>query len=279
MTGVLSHGSTQHTLTTQPPPLPAQARQHSPVVGFFLDLLIAIGVLLLVSIACGVAWGVVQGIQVGLQGGGDPATIAGSIGQPSAIAQIWITLVGTGTAALAVYFWRRRATTTERIASWRAARRWSTWGWALLAGLATFAFSVGAGWLGEQAGIEVVPTNQTLIESVLDSHPAFLLVFAVLLAPAYEELLFRRVLFGRLWAAGRPWLGVLLSSAAFALVHEVPGLGGNDAAAASLLWLIYGAMGAMFAWVYWRTGTLWAAIGAHAINNLAACGLWLLGSN
>jgi membrane protease YdiL (CAAX protease family) len=37
-----------------------------------------------------------------------------------------------------------------------------------------------------------------------------------------------------------------------------------------MLWLTYGFLGAAFAFVYWRTRTLWAAIGAHALNNAIA---------
>lgn len=263
--------------TAMTPPSPAphapaiQPRPARPVAGFFLDLLVAITVLLVVSIGCVVVWAFFQGIQTG----GDTARL----GEPGPVAQVWMALIGTSTAALFVYFWRRRATSAERTASWIAARRPATWRLAGLAGLAAFAFGMGTGWLGERAGIEPVPTNQLMIETMIGSHPWFLLLFVVVLAPAYEELLFRRVLFGRLLAAGRPWLGIALSSAAFALVHEVPGLGGNDAPAVALLWLGYAAMGAMFAWVYWRTGTLWAAIGAHAINNLAACAVLMLGSS
>src|SRR3546814_1196571 len=79
----------------------------------------------------------------------------------------------------------------------------------------------------QQAGVEQVPTNQPLIEAMGARNPALLLLVVALLAPAYEELLFRRVLFGRLWAAGRPLLGIVLSSAAFACMHELPGTGGN----------------------------------------------------
>ena len=107
------------------------------------------------------------------------------------------------------------------------------------------------------------------------TNPAFLLLFAAVLAPAYEELMFRRVLFGRLWAAGKPWLGLVLSSAAFAMIHEVPGTTGNPLEVTLLLWLVYGGMGAAFAWVYWRTGTLWAAFGAHALHNFASVALLL----
>src|SRR3546814_7665495 len=85
-------------------------------------------------------------------------------------------------------------------------------------------------------------------------NPALLLLVVALLAPAYEELLFRRVLFGRLWAAGRPLLGIVLSSVAFACMHELPGTGGNGLLAGALLWTCYAMMGALFAWVYRRTG-------------------------
>ena len=105
------------------------------------------------------------------------------------------------------------------------------------------------------------------------SNPIFLALFGVLIAPAYEELLFRRVLFGRLWAAGRPWLGVALSSVAFAFLHEIPGTSGNSWQATGVLWLTYGFMGAAFALVYWRTRTLWAPIAAHALNNAVALAL------
>lgn len=122
-----------------------------------------------------------------------------------------------------------------------------------------------------------MPSNQALIEAVGVEFPVALLVFVVLLAPAYEELLFRRVLFGRLWAAGRPLLGLVLSSVLFACMHEMPGLGGSGPLAGALLWGCYAAMGALFAWVYWRTGTLWAAVGAHAVNNAIAGALLLAG--
>ena len=119
-------------------------------------------------------------------------------------------------------------------------------------------------------GVEPVPTNLLLMQQAWAQYPLFLIVFAVLLAPAYEELLFRRVLFGRLWAAGRPWLGLLLSSAVFALVHEVPGTSHNGPAEILQLWLVYGGMGVAFAWVYRKTGTLWAAFAAHGLNNATA---------
>ena len=132
-----------------------------------------------------------------------------------------------------------------------------------------FLFSGAVSWLGEQWGIRPTPTNLAMVEEAMARFPLFMLAFTVLLAPAYEELLFRRVLFGRLWAAGLPWTGLLLSSVAFALVHELPGAtaGGWET---GQLWLVYGVMGGAFAWLYRRTGTLWAPIAAHAVNNAVA---------
>lgn len=254
----------------------------SPVGAFFLDMVIAAATLLALSLLCSLAWGLWRGIEVGREaarsGAALPASadIAQLLGQPGALAQMLIALLGTGGAALLVYYWRRRASAAERAASTRAIGRATTWGWTLLVAALVFAGSSLLGWSGKQLGIEPVPTNLPLMEQALTNFPLFLLLFAVLLAPAYEELLFRRVLFGRLWAAGRPGLGMFLSSAAFALMHEIPGTSANGPLEILQLWLIYGSMGVAFAWLYRKTGTLWAAIAAHAINNAIALGALVL---
>ncbi len=257
--------------------VPPASRPGSPVLGFWIDVGIAIATLLAVSLACGIAWGVYRGVVLGMEAARsgaapDPGALAGQMGQPGALAQMLMAIMATGSAALLLYFWRRRASKTERQASHRAALRPSTWGWTLLVAAGVFAGSSLISWAAGQAGIEPVPTNMALMQQALAQFPVFLVIFAVLLAPAYEELLFRRVLFGRLLAAGRPVLGIVLSSAAFALVHEIPGTTPNGAAEIAQLWLVYGGMGAAFAWLYWRTGTLWAPFVAHALNNAIALG-------
>ncbi len=262
-----------------PPPLPTAAWRR-PLAGFAVDLALGIALVFGVAFAGTTLWAFARGVQLGLRGGaetGGQAELLARIGQPGALALLVISIAGSATAALVLYFWRRRASAGERLASRAAARRPSTWGWALLAGLASFAVSALVTTVGQQAGIEQTPSNGPVIEAVGAVHPVLLLALAVLAAPACEELLFRRVLFGRLWAAGRPWLGLALSSAVFACLHELPGTGGKGFAAGLLLWGCYAAMGAAFAAVYWRTGTLWSAIGAHAANNLLACALLLAG--
>ncbi|KAB7775821.1 MULTISPECIES: type II CAAX endopeptidase family protein [Xanthomonas] len=275
-------------LPATPLPLPSAppARPRRPILGFFLDVLLAAVVLLAVSVLSGLVWGVIRGFQLAmeLKAQGVPADrlaalVAQQVGQPGALAQLLIALVSTLSAALLLYFLRRPASAAERRASWLAARTPSTWGWVLLVAVGVFVGSATISALAAQIGIKPVPTNLPLMQDAMAQMPLFLCVFAIVIAPAYEELLFRRVLFGRLWDAGRPRLGMLLSGAAFALVHEVPGTTGNSLAATAQLWLVYGGMGAAFAWLYKRTGTLWAPIAAHGLNNaIAVAGLYWFGA-
>ncbi|HYG06771.1 MAG TPA: CPBP family intramembrane glutamic endopeptidase [Stenotrophomonas sp.] len=269
----MSPSSAVQTLSA--PANAAPAPDRAPLLNFFLDALIALVVLLFVSIGSGIAWGVFRGIQVVAQARSkgveiDPAQVSHQLGQPGAMAQLLMALVSTGAAALVVYFWRRRAGRAERQQAWAALRQPGTWGLAMLVAVGVFCFSTATGMLADQLQIKPVPTNLSLMSDLLSQWPLSAVLFAVVLAPAYEELLFRRVLFGRLLAAGRPWLGMLLSSLAFALLHEIPGLSGNGVLAICQLWLVYGTMGAAFAWLYWRTGSLWAAIIAHGLNNAIA---------
>ncbi|WP_313146941.1 CPBP family intramembrane glutamic endopeptidase [Stenotrophomonas sp.] len=262
-----------------PPPVPpasAAPRRGSPVAGFFIDLGIGAATLFILSLVAGLAWGLYRGIQVGYASakntgaGIDPSSVTEALGTPGALAQVLMALVSTGGAALLLYFLRRPANAAERQASTQALRRPSTWGWTLLVATLIVIGSNGIAFLAKQFGVEPVPTNLALMQHAIERFPLFLVLFAVVLAPAYEELLFRRVLFGRLWQAGRPWLGVLLSSLAFALIHEIPGTSANGPAEIAQLWLVYGGMGAAFCWLYRRTGTLWAAIIAHGLNNAVA---------
>ncbi|RDZ26564.1 CPBP family intramembrane glutamic endopeptidase [Lysobacter silvisoli] len=256
-----------------PAPLP-RPRTAAVVAHSLLDLILAAALMLALSLAGMLAWSFWRGLDVAMrQPGLAPERVAAAIGQPGPLAQILVSLLAMGGAAVAVYLLRRRANREQRAAAWQALRRPATWGWALGTGLATFGLSAALSELGRALGAEPVPTNVEMIQAALRSHPLLTLLFAVALAPAYEELLFRRVLFGRYWAAGLPWLGIAFSSLAFALLHELPGISQNGPGAIVLLWLTYAAIGAAFAWVYRRTGSLWAAVLAHGTNNLLACAL------
>ncbi|KPN05382.1 CPBP family intramembrane glutamic endopeptidase [Xanthomonas arboricola] len=258
-----------------PTPAAGTAPLLPPLLGFGIDVLIATGLLLSLSVAGFALWGVFRGVSAVQAAKAQGLTLSSSeimatIGQPGVLVQLLTALVSTASPALLLYYWRRRATADEHRASRAAARRASTWGWTALIAVGVFLLSNLVSVAASALGIKPVPTNLPLMEEAIRRWPLALVVFAVAIAPAYEELLFRRVLFGRLLAAGRPWLGIALSSAIFALVHEVPGVSGNGPAAIAQLWLVYGGMGAAFAWLYWRTGTLWAPIVAHGVNNATA---------
>jgi membrane protease YdiL (CAAX protease family) len=251
---------------------PAALPLRSVLPAFVLDLALAVTLSFSTLMLGLFGWAAWRGIQLAQQAGGAPdaQALQAQLGTPPVLFLIVMTLVSTGGSALALYFWRRRATPIERRESTSRLAKPATWGWALAAGLVTFTFSslMSAG--GRALGLDLEPSNLDLIEEGFARFPVFLALFAVVLAPLYEELLFRRVLFGRLWQAGWPTLGLVLSSLAFALVHELPSLNGKPAASTLFLIMVYAGMGGIFAWVYRRTGTLWAAIAAHILNNAIA---------
>lgn len=259
-------------------PLPRlpPARRRTLLGGFLLDLVLAVVVMAAALVLASIGWGLWRAIELA-RGGADSATITAALGAPGALAQIVMTLLGMSAVALSLYFLRHPASAAERRQSAEHMRRPATWAWAAAVGLAVFLGSSLVGWLASLAGIEPEPTNLAMIDQALRQWPLFVVLFAVVLAPAYEELLFRRVLFGRFLAGGRPWLGLVLSSLAFALIHELPGASANPPLAVAQLWLVYGGMGAAFAWLYWRTGTLWAPILAHALNNAIALAVHIFG--
>ena len=256
------------TTASTPPALPLR----SVLPAFVLDVVLAVTLSFSTLMLGLFGWSAWRGVQLAQQSGGvlDAATVQSRLGTPPVLFLIVMTLVGTGGTALVLYLWRRRATPTERRASIDRLRLPRTWGWALVAGLATFLFSTLMSAGGRALGLDLQPSNLDLIKDGFARFPVFLALFAVVLAPLYEELLFRRVLFGRLWEAGWPVLGLILSSLVFALVHELPGLNGKPADSTLFLILVYTGMGGIFAWVYRRTGTLWAAIAAHILNNAIA---------
>src|SRR5271165_1827650 len=74
--------------------------------------------------------------------------------------------------------------------------------------------------------------------------------------PIVEEMMFRGLLFAALAQWLPAWLAALASSLVFALWHQEP---------YRILPLTI--MGLGFAYIYYRSGTLWAPIAAHAFNN------------
>ena len=148
---------------------------------------------------------------------------------------------------------------------------------AIITGFATFAGTVSSTYLLNAYGMELKPSNQALLETLSNQWPTLTTILAVFIVPVFEELFFRKQLFARFAAAGYAVSGYLLSSLLFALMHEP--LPTQGITRWLLMLAVYGSMGAVFAWVYQKTGRLWPAIVAHASNNIFAMSALLIGSS
>ncbi len=83
----------------------------------------------------------------------------------------------------------------------------------------------------------------------------------VILAPLFEELVFRGLLFAILRRKFRFLPAALISAGLFGLAH-----GYGIVGLISVCW-----SGVLWAWIYEKTGSLAPGILAHAINNLLVC--------
>lgn len=108
--------------------------------------------------------------------------------------------------------------------------------------------------------------NDTTISARIDDAPHMTLLIVVFLAPFVEEVLFRGLVFGNLRGKSRA-VAYVVSCALFALLHVWQFAVENQDITYFLVMLQYLVPGAVLAWVYDRTGTLWTSIGLHAAAN------------
>ena len=130
-------------------------------------------------------------------------------------------------------------------------------GWAALAlvgsVVATFVYLVAA------AGFTDGAVPPPLPASLLDERPLLTVLLVVLVGPAAEEVFFRGFCFAGLVGRWGFWGAAVGSSAFFGLAHVDPALIGPAAVS-----------GFVFAWVYWRTGSLRPVVLAHVARNAVA---------
>ena len=185
----------------------------------------------------------------------------------------WQAFIGSGAVAMAAVvlaLWRRRWHPDEFALSRAAASRAATW-WRVLATAAgCTVIATSAGVALDALGIEARASNSAPIASLHASQPLATFMLAVVLAPLYEELLFRRVLCGRLVDAGLPRIAIIASAVLFATSHELPGMGDAHWLGGLVIWLAYVLIGMAFGALYVRTGTLAAPVAAHALHNAIA---------
>jgi membrane protease YdiL (CAAX protease family) len=104
--------------------------------------------------------------------------------------------------------------------------------------------------------------EQEDIETLFDDNAVLPLVFIalVIMAPLSEEVFFRAFVFPGLVRPIGLVPAMVVSGLIFGMFH-VTGLSSLG------LVLPFGAIGAMFAWLYYRTGSIWSSIIAHALFN------------
>jgi membrane protease YdiL (CAAX protease family) len=145
----------------------------------------------------------------------------------------------------------------------RRARFWPSLGWAG-AGLGSFlAFVVLYSALVTPEGDQSVTEDLGADEGTLALIAAGIVVIVV--APVAEEFFFR----GFFYRALRTRLGIVAAAATDGLVFGLIHFSGSDTLE---LLPILGFLGFVFCLVYERTGTLYATIGLHALNNSFAYG-------
>jgi membrane protease YdiL (CAAX protease family) len=127
---------------------------------------------------------------------------------------------------------------------------------------------IGVGLLLDPATDAAAATSETGFDARAALLSMLLVLFLVPLQSTAEEVVFRGLCMQVLGAwIRKPWFAILIPSIGFASLHiyDIWGL------------LAVGLLGAVSAWLTWRTGGLEAAIAIHIVNNYVAFGIMASG--
>ena len=197
-----------------------------------------------------------------LLAGPSTSSSAGSISAGSAIALALGSLVLYGWEALAAWLFSLRSA-GRSLVLWGFRRPTKAYFWVVPVGLiAVYAFSLAH-------DLIVNPKQQAIISDFPHTTlgAAMFVLVAVVMAPLFEEVIFRGFLF-RGFANSWGWVwGALASAAIFGAAHLQLDV-----------FLPLAALGFVLAWAYHRTGSLWTCITMHALFNLIAVAAWALTS-
>ena len=187
---------------------------------------------------------------------------AGAISAGGLIALVLGSLVLYGWEALAAWLFSLRSA-GRSLVLWGFRRPTKAYFWVVPVGLlAVYAFSI-------VHDLIVNPKQQAIISDFPHTTlgAAMFVLVAVVMAPLFEEVIFRGFLF-RGFANSWGWVwGALASAAIFGAAHLQLDV-----------FLPLAALGFVLAWAYHRTGSLWTCITMHALFNLIAVAAWVLTS-
>jgi membrane protease YdiL (CAAX protease family) len=193
-----------------------------------------------------------------LVAGTSSSTDTSSVSGGSAVALAVGSLVIYGWEALAAWLFSLRSAGRSFVL-WGFRRPTKAYFWVVPLGLvAVYALSIAH-------DLIVNPKQQAIVSEF--PHSAFgaamFLLVAVVMAPLFEEIVFRGFLF-RGFANSWGWVwGAVASAAIFGAAHLQLDV-----------FLPLAALGFVLAWAYHRTGSLWTSITMHALFNLIAVAAW-----
>ncbi|MCL2368723.1 MAG: CPBP family intramembrane metalloprotease [Oscillospiraceae bacterium] len=124
-------------------------------------------------------------------------------------------------------------------------------------------------------GLESLGPNQEYLEDIARQSPWIIAFLAIVLAPIWEEILFRGMIFAPLRNRNRV-VAYAVSTLGFALLHTFMSLLFDFAPTLFLVTLVYVPAGLALCWIHERTKSLWSAIFLHALMNVVAVGLMLV---
>lgn len=115
-------------------------------------------------------------------------------------------------------------------------------------------------------GAQSTSQNQSLIEALMIEHPVIILFTSVILAPIFEELLFRGTIFAWLYEV-HPIVAHVVSSFLFGFLHVMNSvLSGNLSEFVQIF--AYFFMGFALSYLYEKRNNIYVPILSHAMNNL-----------
>lgn len=131
------------------------------------------------------------------------------------------------------------------------------YGCSLIGGLLSIAFNG-----------DTTSANQALLENLISNHFVLMTFASVILAPIFEELLFRGVIFAWLYEVN-PLIAHILSGFIFGFVHVMNAVfSGNIGEIVQVFGYFF--MGIGLSYLYEKTNNIYVPIITHALNNLIA---------
>ena len=111
----------------------------------------------------------------------------------------------------------------------------------------------------------ITSVNQTLIESYVKASPVLMVISTAILAPIYEEILFR---LGIKKVLKNKYFFIVISGMVFGLMHVFPLDDGITLVLGIIQSITYVTMGMFLSYSYYKTDNIFTSIGIHFLNNL-----------